>query len=229
MAKNKGKNDGMYDANDLPSKIGAKIREIREAKGMTQEAFYGFVYPGNNNQDSSKKQGAYKWEKGTISLATLCDIAKAVGIKLDEFLKVDTPNTNEEGSLCDWEESRRTRAPWRTLPEWCEILFADMPESLGNWEIGVDWNITEREERDCYRKWKDINITLSIPMDIVHDPNTGYPIGFEDSPVLGQWLQTVETIKGIKSLRFMEGKKKRELAINAIDELEKRLDDDIPF
>ena len=223
MAKNKGKNDGIHDNNDLATKIGAKIKEIRESKGMTQTEFYNKVYPGDHKQDAAKKNDVTKWEHGTMPLATLCDIAKAVGIKLDEFLKVDTPNT------CDWEEIRRRRAPFRTRSEWCETLFVDMPESLGFWRIGVDWNITEREEEDCYRKWKDINITLSIPMDIVHDPNSGYPIGFEDSPELGQWLQTVKNIKEIKDLSFLEGKKKRELAINTIDELEKRLDDDIPF
>ena len=73
-------------ANDTSKRLLARIRELREAHGLTQEAFAeraGLTYKHYQQVEAGRKHD--------IRLSTLIKMAEGLGLKLTELVDFDAP------------------------------------------------------------------------------------------------------------------------------------------
>lgn len=73
-------------ANDTAKRLLARIRKLREANGLTQEAFAeraGLTYKHYQQVEAGRKQD--------VRLSTLIKMAEGLGLKLTELFDLDAP------------------------------------------------------------------------------------------------------------------------------------------
>lgn len=73
-------------ANDTSKRLLARIRQLREARGLTQEAFAeraGLTYKHYQQVEAGRKQD--------IRLSTLIKMAEGLGLKLTELVDFNAP------------------------------------------------------------------------------------------------------------------------------------------
>ena len=110
------------------------------------------------------------WETGKaeIGVLSLIKLAKALNISLDELVM---------GAVDKVE--RETKKEY-TLRDTCEFLFMTLPAATG-----ATFSLVDVEEKSLYNRLnrfdcdKHPRVQLSIPLPVVilHDPETGFPTG----------------------------------------------------
>lgn len=97
--------------NDTANRLLARIKELREARGLSQEAFAekaGLTYKYYQHVEAGRKRD--------IRLSTLVKLAKACGLELRELLDFDPPLVaaeDPEGPAGAATPGKRVRKPVR--------------------------------------------------------------------------------------------------------------------
>lgn len=148
------------EENRLFIEIGKRIRDAREQAGLTSEQLADKLEISQSNIS--------RWEnaKYKITLPTLVKIANALDVSLDELI-VGAARKVEKKRPC-------------TLRDTCEFLFMTLPAATG-----ATFSLVDVEEKSLYNRLnrfdcdKHPRVQLSIPLPVVilHDPETGFPTG----------------------------------------------------
>lgn len=138
--------------------IGKRIRDAREQAGLTGEQLADRLGIGQSSIS--------RWENAQyrITLPTLVKIANALDVSLDELI-VGAARKIEKKRPC-------------TLRDTCKFLFLTLPTATGATFSLVDVeNLTNSLHRFDCDKFPHIQLTIPLPVVILHDPETGYPTG----------------------------------------------------
>ena len=146
------------EENRLFIEIGKRIRDAREQAGLTGEQLADRLGIGQSSIS--------RWENAhyRITLSTLVKIANALDVSLDELI-VGAARKIEKKRPC-------------TLRDTCKFLFLTPPTATGATFSLVDVeNLTNSLHRFDCDKFPHIQLTIPLPVVILHDSETGYPTG----------------------------------------------------
>lgn len=140
--------------------IGKRIRDAREQAGLTSEQLADKLEISQSNIS--------RWEnaKYKITLPTLVKIANALDVSLDELI-VGAARKVEKKRPC-------------TLRDTCKFLFMTLPAATG-----ATFSLVDVEKNSLYNslnrfdcdKRPRVQLSIPLPVVILHDPETGYPTG----------------------------------------------------
>lgn len=145
--------------------VGRRIFEARKKKGIKSAGKLGEMM---NPSLSSPQQSVSAWETGAreIGLLNLIKLAMALDISLDELAM---------GAV--QEVKRKTKKKY-TLRDACEFLFMTLPEATGaKFRLSNVENLHNSLHRFDCDKHPCIQLSIPLPVVILHDPETGYPTG----------------------------------------------------
>lgn len=145
--------------------VGRRIFEARKKKGIKSAEKLGEMM---NPSLSSSQQSVSAWETGAreIGLLNLIKLAMALDISLDELAM---------GAV--QEVKRKTKKKY-TLRDACEFLFMTLPEATGaKFRLSNVENLHNSLHRFDCDKHPCIQLSIPLPVVILHDPETGYPTG----------------------------------------------------
>ena len=102
-------------ANDTANRLLARIRQLREAKGLTQESFAekaGLAYKYYQHVEAGRRRD--------IRLSTLIKMADGLGLKLSELVDFDAVPVAENPAKSSHQTTPSKgarKSPWRRSPE----------------------------------------------------------------------------------------------------------------
>lgn len=143
--------------------IGDRIEIARKRAEIKNQTMLGEMVGASQGVVSDWETG-----KAEIGVLSLIKLAKALNISLDVLVM---------GAVQEVE--RETKKEY-TLRDTCEFLFMTLPAATG-----ATFSLVDVEEKSLYNRLnrfdcdKHPRVQLSIPLPVVilHDPETGYPTG----------------------------------------------------